>query len=172
MSARILIPAAVVAAVVLGVGVAVAAIGGDQPTRYQRQLQAQVENSKGAPKAGLDPAKERQTSLSAAARKPNDGAGQRGRKPAQAVKLRKLRRSPDAVLNDAPGEVLGGCLAGYGTPGEQCLPARAPRDKPMTCAYASRLFPDGIKVTGRDRLRLDTDRDGIACGPGDRGARG
>jgi hypothetical protein len=167
--ARLLIPLAVALSVASGVGAAVAAIGGDGPTRYQRTLQAQVENARGEPKDGSDPARERQTSLAAAARTPNESVGQRGRKPARAVKLRKLRRSASAVLGDDPGEILGGCLAGYGKPGEQCLPARAPRDKPMTCAYASRLFPDGIKVTGRDRLRLDTDRDGIACDPGDRG---
>jgi hypothetical protein len=172
--ARILIPVAVALVAVLGVGVAVAAIRRDKPTRYQQALQSKVENSRGVPKAGLDPAKEKQTSLFSAARKPNDGAGQRGIKPARALKLRKLRRSPDAVLNDDPGEVLGGCLAGYGTPGEQCLPARAPRNKPLTCTYAAKLFPKGIRITShppRDRLRLDTDRDGIACDPGDRGAR-
>ena len=70
-----------------------------------------------------------------------------------------------------PKELSNGCAAGYGRPGEQCLPRRAPNDKRLTCAYASKLFPKGIAVTGRDRLELDSDRDGTACDPGDRGTR-
>ena len=84
------------------------------------------------------------------------------------MKLAKLKRTAKEVLPDG---LSNGCAAGYGDPGAQCLPSRAPGDKPLTCAYASKLFPKGIAVTGRDRLKLDTDGDGTACDPGDRGVR-
>ncbi len=168
MKARLLIPLAVLAIVATGVGVSVAAIGpgAPKPTRFQQRLQAQVESPVGKPKSGLDPARQDQTSLAEAARSSNDGIGRRGSKPARGVKLSKLKRSAKDVLPSGPSN---GCAAGYGLPGEQCLPSRAPNDKRLTCAYASKLFPKGIKVTGRDRLKLDSDGDGIACDPGDRG---
>ena len=168
---RLLIPLAALAIVATGVGVAVAAMGPEahKPTRLQRQLQAQVETPAGKPKSGLDPARQDQTSLAEAARAANDGIGRRGSKPARGVKLAKTRRAAKDVL-PATG-LSNGCAAGYGAPGAQCLPRRAPGDKPLTCSYASKLFPKGIEVTGRDRLKLDTDRDGTACDPGDRGAR-
>jgi hypothetical protein len=42
----------------------------------------------------------------------------------------------------------------------------------MTCAYLRKLFPSGIKVTGKDPLHLDTNGDGVACGRGDAGVTG
>lgn len=62
-----------------------------------------------------------------------------------------------------------GCHRGYGEPG-QCLPLHpaGSRGKPhaWTCAEVRELFPTGLVVT-RDRLRLDSDGDGRACGRGD-----
>lgn len=84
-----------------------------------------------------------------------------------------------------PTEVLpahglaNGCVAGYGR-GTACLPQTPPshaghgtgQDMSMywTCAEARTLLPDGIVVdsSGADPLGLDADRDGTACGPGDR----
>jgi hypothetical protein len=117
-----------------------------------------------------DPATQRQRSLAEAARQ-HLGPGTLGVKPARDVKPRRLRRLPSDVLPDpkSTGRLSSGCVLGYGVPGDQCLPARALGGKPITCAYAVELFPDGVRVTGRDILNLDSDKDGRACGPGDRG---
>lgn len=84
-----------------------------------------------------------------------------------------------------PTEVLpahgltNGCVAGYGG-GTACLPQTPPSHAGhgsgadmsiyWTCAEARTLLPAGIAVdaTGGDRLGLDSNGDGIACGPGDR----
>lgn len=84
-----------------------------------------------------------------------------------------------------PTEVLpahgltNGCVAGYGG-GTACLPQTPPshaghgsgQDMSIywTCAEARTLLPDGIAVdaNGGDPLGLDSNKDGIACGPGDR----
>lgn len=136
------------------------------PPAYQRQLTAQVQDPAGAPRAGRDPARRQQGSLAAAAGR-RQGAGTRVAVPARGVRTgRVVRQAPPART---PGVTSGGCAVGYGRPGDQCLPARAPGDTAVTCAYVRTLFPVGIPVTGADRLRLDTDRDGVACGPRDAG---
>lgn len=134
------------------------------PTAYQRELQAQVQDAAGAPRTGRDPANQPQTSLAEAASRPHvtpgKGSGTRVTTP----------RAPGTVLGDPgrTGVLSGGCATGYGEPG-QCVPARAPGGKAMTCTRLLETFPDGIAVTGRDPLRLDTDGDRRACDPGDRG---
>jgi hypothetical protein len=141
---------------------------GSAPTAYQRLLQAKVENPDGSPKPGRNPALQKQTSLAAVASRPNPGAGARVQKPAAALPGRKLRRPAPAPTK---GAIAGGCATGYGAPGDQCVPLRAPGNQPMTCAYVAKLLPAGIAVTGKDTLRLDTNRDTVACGPGDAGVR-
>jgi hypothetical protein len=78
--------------------------------------------------------------------------------------------------------LAGGCVPGYGTDGE-CLPPIPPRlaaehaghrgmDGPemarfYTCEDVRALVPDGL-ATEKDPLGLDSNKDGIACGKGDR----
>ncbi len=68
-----------------------------------------------------------------------------------------------------------GCLIDYGG-GQGCLPAVPPAaadmgmdevSMPWTCAQVRAVLPRGIKVTGRDVLRLDANKDKVACGKGD-----
>lgn len=139
----------------------------DKPTAYQRQLTAQVQDAAGAPRAGSDPARQRQGSLAEAAGR-RQGAGTRTDRPAAGVRTGTIVRQAPATR--AAGVTSGGCAVGYGTPGVQCLPARGPGNTALTCAYVRTLFPAGIAVTGVDRLRLDTDSDGVACGASDSGA--
>lgn len=136
------------------------------PTAYQRQLVAEVQDGAGAPRTGSDPARQRQGSLAAAASRPQ-GTGLRSTRPATGVRTGSVvRQAPRPAI---PGVTSGGCALGYGTAGAQCMPARGPGNTTLTCTYVLSLFPDGIRVTGPDRLRLDTDRDSVACGPRDAG---
>lgn len=140
-------------------------------TPYERQLQTQVQDAGGAPRAGVDPARQKQSSLAAAAAQPV-GTGRRAGVPARGVRQGTIVRLPaEKVLGDPrrTGVISGGCVLGYGTAGAQCLPARGPGNTALTCAYVVTLFPVGIQVTGVDRLRLDSNRDGVACGPRDAG---
>ncbi|GAA2432758.1 galactose oxidase-like domain-containing protein [Streptomyces macrosporus] len=64
-----------------------------------------------------------------------------------------------------------GCDRSYGDP-SQCLPSVFPAEVKGSAAKCRWLDGQGWKpfpVHGRDRHRLDTDRDGTACGRGDRG---
>lgn len=167
---------------VTGVAMATHAIAGSRspgPTPYQRALSAQVDTATGTPRSGRDPADQKQTALAAIAGRPNGGAGARPAVEAEKTGARKgggghagthHAVSPSAVLPhpSTSRHLASGCLIGYGAPGAQCLPVRAPGNKPVTCAYVVTLFPEGIAVTGKDRLRLDTDKDKIACDAGDR----
>ncbi|HZL74474.1 MAG TPA: hypothetical protein VFB83_03780 [Propionibacteriaceae bacterium] len=92
-------------------------------------------------------------------------------------------RDPSAApamkqLRDKRGNrvTLQGCLLDYGR-GDACLPAVPPAaadmgmdevSMPWNCAQVRKLTPKGIKVTGKDVLGLDTNRDKVACGQGDR----
>jgi hypothetical protein len=136
---------------------------------YYCILRAKVQDSRGAPRAGKDPARQRQTRLVAVASKPH-GIGTWGTKPARAVKGRSTPRKARSVLANrkATGALASGCAVGYGAAGAQCVPRRAPGNRRLTCAYLVKQFPHGVAVTGRDRLHLDSNRDRIACGYGDR----
>lgn len=64
-----------------------------------------------------------------------------------------------------------GCAPGYGEPG-QCLPLTFPAgvDGPAErCGWLDERGWQPPRVYGRDRLELDTNGDGLACGRGDRG---
>jgi hypothetical protein len=82
--------------------------------------------------------------------------------------------APQKGLTKLAGNGEGnGCQKHYGSPG-QCLPLLSPSqqampdmDHPWTCPEVRTLFPEGIAVRGKDSLRLDTNSDRIACGPGD-----
>jgi hypothetical protein len=136
---------------------------------YYCILRAKVQDSRGAPRAGKDPARQRQTRLAAVASKPH-GTGTWGTKPARAVKGSSTRRKARSVIANpkATGALASGCAIGYGAAGAQCVPRRAPGNRRLTCAYLVKQFPHGVSVTGRDRLHLDSNRDKIACGYGDR----
>src|SRR3712207_3118094 len=141
------------------------AAGRQEPTEYQKSLQAQVQDATGAPKAGRDPAAQPQTSLAEAAGRPNA-------KPAAQGKGTPVTtpRKPEQVLKDpkTTGVLSNGCANGYGE-ADQCLPARAPGNKDVTCAYVLKIFPQGVAVAGKDRLKLDSNGDGWACRDGDAG---
>jgi hypothetical protein len=172
MSRRLVTVVLAALALAATAAIAVAAVGGgidrNKPTAYQRELRKQVEDPLGGPRAGRDPAIQRQVSLREAARQ-HVGQGARGGKPAAEVGGGHERTHPSEVLPDDAGVLASGCALGYGKGGDQCLPARSPGNKPMTCAYALELFPAGLRVTGADQLGLDTNGDGRACGHGDQG---
>ncbi len=109
--------------------------------------------------------------------------GRTREKPVRTEATSKLpvsgRTKPGDVFR-SPTAVNGGCRLEYGTPG-QCLPrippsqaahaahGMTPSDR-WTCAEVRTLFPAGVTLrsAGIDPLGLDTDRDGTACGSGDR----
>jgi hypothetical protein len=136
---------------------------------YYCVLRAKVQNSRGAPRAGKDPARQRQMRLLVVASQPH-GTGTWGTKPARAVKRGSTRRKASSVLAnpEKTGALASGCAVGYGTAGAQCVPRRAPGNRRLTCAYLVKQFPHGVSVVGHDRLHLDSNRDRIACGYGDR----
>ena len=95
-------------------------------------------------------------------------------------------RAPVSAEEVIGSEALGGCHPDYGDAG-QCLPvippslaehAQAMADAgidpasmvhPWSCPELRSLFPSGIAVrSGQDPLGLDSDADGVACGPDDR----
>ncbi len=134
----------------------------------QKQLRDQVDTASGSPRSGRDPSSQAQTDLSAAASAPS-GTGLRTDKPAAGV---QGDTNHSATHNHAhtdtsrSGLNAAGCFIDYGIQGEQCLPAHAAESNgTLTCTEVRKHFPEGIKVTGTDRYRLDTNRDGIACGP-------
>lgn len=106
------------------------------------------------------------------------GVNEGTKEQAAGVALQAAPRVDPTQVLPAHG-LTNGCVAGYGG-GTACLPQTPPSHAGhgsgedlsiyWTCAEARTLVPDGIAVdpTGGDRLGLDSDRDGIACGPGDR----
>lgn len=133
----------------------------------QKGLREQVDTSSGAPRSGRDPSAQAQNSLSAAASAPS-GTGLRTDKPAAGVQGdTKHQAAHGHVHGDArqTGLNVAGCYIDYGVQGEQCLPAHAADSNGnLTCTGVRKHFPEGIKVSGTDRYRLDTNRDGVACG--------
>jgi len=91
-------------------------------------------------------------------------------KMAGGIKMHAPKKGFAGLAGNGQGN---GCVKNYGQPG-QCLPLLSPAqqampnmDHPWTCAEVRTLFPEGIAVRGKDSLRLDTNSDRIACGPGD-----
>ncbi len=137
----------------------------------------------GSPRAGADPADQpAPSSLTRVAQRgrPSDVEDDRvnhGRAPiAEAVRGTAKKVLPSEVLNEQSQR--GGCVKGYGQPG-QCLPTQPPVQRGhgghgspavparWTCTDVRLLFKDGLQVDRADRLRLDSNRDGVACGPQD-----
>ena len=118
--------------------------------------------------ADVHPANQRQTTLVAAA---SQASGQGVGRPAAGITgdadHTRSPVDPGDVLS--PTAARGGCTPGYGN-GGQCLPTRPPSadgaapSNTWTCAAVRDIFPTGIATTD-DPLGLDTDGDGMACGP-------
>lgn len=146
---------------------------GESPARQaaspiRQQLRNQVEKANGSPLKGRDPANQSQSSLLSAAAQSN-GIGRRTDKPAVGVRGDTRRVDPASVLPDSKktGVMANGCLIDYGQPGQECVPARMISKTSIACDEIRKVFPNGVLVSGTDRFGLDTDSDGIACGPGD-----
>ena len=71
--------------------------------------------------------------------------------------------SPTAPVAFPVGD---GCDHGYGDV-NQCVPTRFPPGVADGCAWLKSHGFGPLVVHGEDRLGLDRNRDGIACGPGD-----
>jgi hypothetical protein len=88
----------------------------------------------------------------------------------------KMRKAPPVDAGKIKGTGNGGCAVGYGDPG-QCLPLVPPShaahaahgmDMPWTCEEMRTIFVKGISVErGKDSLKLDSNKDGVACGEGE-----
>ena len=90
---------------------------------YQQQLQSEVDTTAGAPMDGRNPATQTQTSLAYAASQAT-GPGQQVDKPAANIVGDSSHKvNPTSVLPDTKntGVLSGGCLVGYGIPGQQCV---------------------------------------------------
>ena len=136
---------------------------------HKKELRNAVEKPDGTPRDGRDPAKQKQNSLAAAASK-GMGPGLRTDKPAKHVKGKHDKKvHPHDVLPDPKTEGMNsaGCIVGYGQLGEQCLPTNGDHKK-ITCEYVRNYFPDGVVVTGKDTLKLDKNKDKLACGRDDK----
>lgn len=158
------------AAYAAGLGAASGKRPGKQLTAYQLRLRAQVQKADGSPVRGFDPAAQRQHSLAAAAAGAV-GAGQRAADPAEDAMSDHHHDVVPRDVIDPPsvsGGTSAGCAMGYGKPGAQCVPLRAPGNVAQNCTYVRRLFPAGVAVSGADWLRLDRNRNGVACDRKDR----
>jgi hypothetical protein len=148
---------------------------GSGPTaeEYKDQLQSQVDTEDGAPRSGRDPSTQQQTSLEDAASKPT-GAGTRTDTPASGVTgdHDTHHTAEDVYGSNSDAQKSGisaaGCYIDYGIQGEQCLPAHAAgSDGKLDCSEVRKHFPNGVKVTGTDRFKLDKNGDKLACGQGE-----
>jgi hypothetical protein len=133
------------------------------PAAYRKQLEAEVETTNGAPINGRDPANQVQTSLASAASMEDD-IGMRVAKPAAKVVGTVRHTDPTTVLPNVKTThmLASGCLLGYGVPGAQCVPAKAPKNQPLNCNFIRTIFPQGVKILGTDYLNLGQGTD-IAC---------
>jgi hypothetical protein len=84
-----------------------------------------------------------------------------------ARKLTGARRAPKPSRTTVKiEEGYDGCDHAYGDRG-QCVPWRFPARARSGCAWLKAHGFAALAVHGRDRHRLDANRDGIACGPDD-----
>lgn len=141
---------------------------------YRQQLQGQVDSTSGAPRSGRDPAAQTQTSLNSVASAPT-GTGLQTDTPAAGLSGNDNHHatsgqaySDSAFNNKQAGISAAGCYIDYGVQGQECLPSHAAEaDGTLTCAGVRQHFPNGIKVTGTDRFKLDGNGDKLACGTGE-----
>jgi hypothetical protein len=144
-----------------------------QPTKnvsYKQTLQNQVDTSDGQPRDGRDPGSQSQTSLMQAASSPH-GNGMQTDTPASGVSGSNHPQTTSADIYGDPSKTginAAGCYIDYGIQGQECLQAdMANSDGSMGCDMVRMEFPNGIKVTGKDRFNLDHNQNKIACDSGD-----
>lgn len=77
------------------------------------------------------------------------------------VQRQKPKSKPTAPVKVAP--TIDGCDRNYGTIA-QCIPIAFPKDVTDKCGWLTAHDFPALKVVGKDRQRLDPDRNGIACG--------
>jgi hypothetical protein len=82
-------------------------------------------------------------------------------------------RGPRWKLPKGPSHVnvawnVDGCDHAYGS-ANQCVPWNIPGPAGSRCHWLAAHGFGPLKVRGRDRLNLDTNQDGVACGKGDAG---
>lgn len=136
---------------------------------YKQQLKSQVDNASGKPRSGRDPAGQQQTSLALAASSEH-GSGMQTDTPAAGLTgSNRGAAKPSDVYGDPSKSRINdaGCYIDYGIQGQECLPESIAMDGMVMCEDVVKEFPKGIKVVGTDRFGLDTNHDGIACGPND-----
>ncbi len=63
-------------------------------------------------------------------------------------------------------EYVDGCDHHYGLP-TQCVPVNFPPGTRNRCQWLRQHGLSSIPVSKRDQLKIDTNKDGVACGPGD-----
>lgn len=134
------------------------------PAEYRRQLKNQVDTPAGEPRDGRDPMTQQQNSLAQAAASPV-GNGTRTDKPAAAATGHAHHGPKHAdVYGDVArtGINAAGCYVDYGIPGEQCVRAAQHSTAPV-CSEIRRTFPQGVKVSGKDRFGLDRNKNSVAC---------
>lgn len=139
------------------------------PTAYKQSLKDQVDTANGEPRSGRDPAGQQQTSLAMAASSEH-GSGMQTDTPAAGLKgSNRGAVSPSQVYGDPSKTRINdsGCYIDYGIQGQECLPVSIAMDGMVMCSDVRTEFPKGLKVVGKDWLGLDTNHDGIACGPND-----
>jgi hypothetical protein len=164
-----------VVAAFAGLHMTVSANGAPKSTKtYQQQLQSEVETDYGSPRDGRNPASQTQTSLAYAASQPA-GPGQQVDKPAAAVVGSHSHHvDPKTVLPDTrnTGVVSGGCLLGYGQPGEKCVqvgkaqPANGAKltgNLPLNCDPSQTLALQGILLNSTDPFNRPAASDKAAC---------
>jgi hypothetical protein len=113
-----------------------------------------------------------------AAGTPADAGDRVGKGPRPAPRVLPFATKPGipkARITKRPGKVpvtafVDGCDHSYGTVA-QCVPLTFPKsltDRRSKCSWLAARGYGPLTVHGKDRHKLDTDRDGVACGPGDR----
>lgn len=124
-----------------------------------------------APTPAAPPTLAKGKSLAQAASKPH-GIGARDLKPKGIIRSAIPKPALNLKVDKRGNRVsIQGCLLDYGA-GDMCLPAVPPSaaamgmnelTMPWTCAEVRTLLPEGIKVSGTDVLRLDTNQNEVAC---------
>jgi len=80
----------------------------------------------------------------------------------------KPLKNPSGPHHVAVAWNVDGCDHDYGTV-NQCVPWNIPAPAGQRCQWLKANGFGPLKVAGRDREHLDTNRDGIACDTGDNG---
>lgn len=136
---------------------------------YKQSLQSQVDTAEGKPQPGRDPGSQPQSGLVQTASKAQ-GNGARTDTPAAGVQGSNRPATKPSDVRKNPKETgvnAAGCYSDYGMGGEECLQAFLGADGSVTCEEVHERFPNGLMVMGTDRLKLDKNGDGTACGAND-----